>query len=519
MKKILVIEKSRFLTERLTSTLEEGRYQVVTLNDDEKILAAIRREAPDLILVSLELPKVSEYMICKRVNDNKLLRRLREDKILKDIPVIMVSQEAGEKELEDQKKLKLNADDYLIGNFAAEDLITKVTTRVAGQISVEEHEELIERAKSLLKEKLELEKKFQEFQENASTSEKRLEDSRALSENLEKGRKELLTRVDGLLQEKLELERRIQELQESVSASEKGLEDSRALSENLEQELKELSAQVDILLQEKLELGGRVRGQSEKISTLEKSLEDSQKNGKTYQELSEQLTRLSQEKEDLSKRIDEQKGRVSDLEKELHDTKALDEHSQRKRKELSKQLNLLMREKLQWEGRIRKQAEKISVLEGRLKEQADKLTDAHRKYEEESLLNRKQEEDLKKISAYIDRLVHEKENLQEEIRLQSEQILSMEKEMGERPSQQEPSTQIEGLSLERMGLEEKVKEQEETIFFLEAKLKELEKLGGRAEGTAGDVWELVDTILEEKGELENKLRELTERLSSLEKKR
>jgi CheY-like chemotaxis protein len=68
-------------------TLLNPRYEVVPCEDGQGVLERARQTRPDLVLADVMMP---------RMDGLSLLRELREDKDLRDVPVILLSARAGE---------------------------------------------------------------------------------------------------------------------------------------------------------------------------------------------------------------------------------------------------------------------------------------------------------------------------------------------------------------------------------------------------------------------------------------
>lgn len=94
-------------------------YSVDAHPDGESALQAARREKPDLILTDVMMP---------RLNGIDLLRAVRADDGLKDVPIIVLSARAGE---ESQiEGLERGADDYLVKPFSAKEVIARVGAKI-----------------------------------------------------------------------------------------------------------------------------------------------------------------------------------------------------------------------------------------------------------------------------------------------------------------------------------------------------------------------------------------------------
>ena len=90
-------------------------YEVEAVADGEEALAAARRRKPDLVLCDIMMPKLDGM---------GLLKALREDAHLRDVPVIMLSARAGEESR--IEGLSAGADDYIVKPFAARELLARV---------------------------------------------------------------------------------------------------------------------------------------------------------------------------------------------------------------------------------------------------------------------------------------------------------------------------------------------------------------------------------------------------------
>ncbi len=96
--------------------LLRDRYDVEVAADGVSALAAVRRQAPDLIISDVMMPLLDGF---------GLLRELRADAAVRHIPVIMLSARAGEESR--VEGLEAGADDYLVKPFSAGELIAKVS--------------------------------------------------------------------------------------------------------------------------------------------------------------------------------------------------------------------------------------------------------------------------------------------------------------------------------------------------------------------------------------------------------
>jgi signal transduction histidine kinase/DNA-binding response OmpR family regulator len=97
------------------SRLLRAKYHVRTASDGEAALAALRADRPDLLLSDVMMPLLDGF---------GLLRAVRTDPALADIPVILLSARAGEDA--SIEGLQSGADDYLVKPFSARELMARV---------------------------------------------------------------------------------------------------------------------------------------------------------------------------------------------------------------------------------------------------------------------------------------------------------------------------------------------------------------------------------------------------------
>lgn len=112
---ILVVDDDRRVVDLLQISLTQNGYTVQTAMTGEEALESVRREAPDLVILDLRLPKKSGFEICAA------LKSTRETS---HIPIVMVSASA---EVDSRLQgLMHGADDYLTKPFSPKELIIKV---------------------------------------------------------------------------------------------------------------------------------------------------------------------------------------------------------------------------------------------------------------------------------------------------------------------------------------------------------------------------------------------------------
>ncbi len=95
--------------------LLSGRHDCQAVADGMAALEAIRSERPDLLVTDIMMPRLDGF---------GLIRAIREDPELRDLPVIALSARAGEEA--SVEGVSAGADDYLVKPFSARELIARV---------------------------------------------------------------------------------------------------------------------------------------------------------------------------------------------------------------------------------------------------------------------------------------------------------------------------------------------------------------------------------------------------------
>jgi class 3 adenylate cyclase len=113
--RILAVDDVAENLEILQMRLESRGYEVVLAADGEAALAAVREQLPDLILLDIMMPKMDGI---------EVTRRLKADKSLPFIPIILVTAKADDKDV--VAGLDAGGDDYLTKPFEHAALVARV---------------------------------------------------------------------------------------------------------------------------------------------------------------------------------------------------------------------------------------------------------------------------------------------------------------------------------------------------------------------------------------------------------
>ena len=120
-RKIVLAEDEPQIARLIEFKLKKEGYDVTWRENGEEALKAIKADKPDLILLDIMMPVMDGY---------EVLRRLKEDENLTDIPVIMLTARAQEKDV--VKGIDLGAEDYITKPFHPAELLARVK-RILGK--------------------------------------------------------------------------------------------------------------------------------------------------------------------------------------------------------------------------------------------------------------------------------------------------------------------------------------------------------------------------------------------------
>jgi DNA-binding response OmpR family regulator len=110
--KLLVVDDDLELLGLVSYALRQAGYLVVEASDGMAALAAFEREEPSLVVLDVNLPRLSGLEVCKRIRS------------MSRVPVMMLTVRSAE---EDQvAALDLGADDYLTKPFSPRTLLARV---------------------------------------------------------------------------------------------------------------------------------------------------------------------------------------------------------------------------------------------------------------------------------------------------------------------------------------------------------------------------------------------------------
>ncbi|WP_206856905.1 response regulator YycF [Candidatus Enterococcus mangumiae] len=129
MKKILVVDDEKPISDIVKFNLAKEGYDVYTAYDGEEALVKVAEVEPDLIVLDLMLPKMDGLEVAREVRKTF------------DMPIIMVT--AKDSEIDKVLGLELGADDYVTKPFSNRELVARVKANLRrGASAAKEVEEV-----------------------------------------------------------------------------------------------------------------------------------------------------------------------------------------------------------------------------------------------------------------------------------------------------------------------------------------------------------------------------------------
>jgi len=114
-KKILIVDDEPDIVELIGMRLTAKSYDIIKAFNGEDALRMAREEKPDLIILDVLMPPPDGLQVCST---------LKKDASYKNIPIILLSAKATEKDRETGKQC--GADEYLTKPFENKDLLDNI---------------------------------------------------------------------------------------------------------------------------------------------------------------------------------------------------------------------------------------------------------------------------------------------------------------------------------------------------------------------------------------------------------
>jgi two-component system alkaline phosphatase synthesis response regulator PhoP len=115
LRRVLIVEDDKDIVELVRYNLEKEGYQVSVAQDGLTALSALKKSAPDFLILDLMLPKLPGLEVC---------REIRKDEALNRLPILMLT--ARGEEADRVVGLEMGADDYVTKPFSPRELVARV---------------------------------------------------------------------------------------------------------------------------------------------------------------------------------------------------------------------------------------------------------------------------------------------------------------------------------------------------------------------------------------------------------
>lgn len=123
MKKILIIDDEKPISDIIKFNLNKEGYETITAFDGREALKKFEEESPDLIILDLMLPELDGLEVAKEVRKTS------------HIPIIMLS--AKDSEFDKVIGLEIGADDYVTKPFSNRELLARVKAHLRRMENIE----------------------------------------------------------------------------------------------------------------------------------------------------------------------------------------------------------------------------------------------------------------------------------------------------------------------------------------------------------------------------------------------
>lgn len=112
---VLVVEDEPNIVLSLQFVMERAGYSVRVAEDGEQALVEVRKDAPDIVLLDIMLPKRDGLSVCEAIRENQAWSHVK---------IIVLS--AKSRDADKEKALALGADEFLAKPFSTRNLTDRV---------------------------------------------------------------------------------------------------------------------------------------------------------------------------------------------------------------------------------------------------------------------------------------------------------------------------------------------------------------------------------------------------------
>ena len=118
--RILLVDDEPSIVKMVGKRLEVEGFDVIAAVDGQEGLTKAQRDAPQLIILDLMLPKLNGYEVCTM---------LKQDTRYQQIPIILFTAKASEKD--EKLGMECGANAYIRKPFRAQDLMEKIRSLIS----------------------------------------------------------------------------------------------------------------------------------------------------------------------------------------------------------------------------------------------------------------------------------------------------------------------------------------------------------------------------------------------------
>ena len=113
MAKILIADDDPHIRQLLAFALEKAGFEVIEAEDGEAALAQAQAAAPDLLVLDLNMPRLSGLDVCRQLRAKG------------ELPILILS--SRDEEIDRVLGIELGADDYVVKPFSPREVVARVT--------------------------------------------------------------------------------------------------------------------------------------------------------------------------------------------------------------------------------------------------------------------------------------------------------------------------------------------------------------------------------------------------------
>ena len=122
--KILVCDDDPLLVELIDFRLRARGYEVVTAKNGTEAMSMVANERPSLVVLDAMMPRMDGF---------EVLARIKSDRDLAHIPVIMLTARKGDRDV--VSALERGAEDYLVKPFIPDELMARLSKILAKPVA------------------------------------------------------------------------------------------------------------------------------------------------------------------------------------------------------------------------------------------------------------------------------------------------------------------------------------------------------------------------------------------------